>query len=116
MSHDLRHRLPPLYSTGTDPHAIAQTRFFECWSGRAWYPVEFDGEEWFSGLIHDPRQVMSCFALSRLRGLRGPDEAIILRDAEFEPVPLSVLKERLLRASLAGPRPLRLAPPVQRTR
>jgi hypothetical protein len=96
LTKEIRSRLPPLYSAEleTDPMVIA--KFFTPDSNWSWYPVEFDGEDLFFGLVIGFEAELGYFRLSELQEVRGPLGLPIERDLFFTSIPLSQVRLLIL--------------------
>jgi len=97
LTNALRAQLPPLGSTEHLPHDQRRvpTKFFTPDSGWSWYPLEFDGEDLFFGLVVGLEIEMGYWSLSELESVRGPWGLPIERDRWFQPTTLSHLPEYL---------------------
>jgi hypothetical protein len=95
LTNALRAQLPPLGSTEPLPHDQRRvpTKFFTPDSSWAWYPLEFDGEDLFFGLVVGFEIEAGYFCLSELESVRGRWGLPIERDLWFQPTPLSHLPE-----------------------
>ena len=95
LTQAIRSKLPSLGSTDQLPHdqAMAQTKFFTPDSSWTWYPLEFDGEHTFFGLVVGFAVEMGYFDLQELEAARGPWGLPIERDLWFKPTPLTRLPE-----------------------
>ena len=89
MTQELLNRLPKLYSQENIEDPIAQTKFFTPDSNWHWYPVEFDGDDLFFGLVIGFERELGYFTLSELESCRGPLGLPIERDLYFTPMPIS---------------------------
>ena len=91
----LRAQLPPPGSTEGLPHEqiVVQTKFFTPDSSWTWYPLEFDGDRTFFGLVVGFEVEIGYFDLVELESVRGPWGLPIERDRWFQPTPLSHLPE-----------------------
>ena len=85
----IRQRLPKLYSQENVEDPIAQAKFFTPDSQWSWYPVEFDGDDTFFGLVIGFERELGYFTLSELESCRGPMGLPIERDLHFTPMPIS---------------------------
>ncbi len=90
-----RDRLPELYATEHDAEQWVQAKFFTPWSRWTWYPIEFDGNNLFFGLVDGLEVELGFFLLSELASLRGPNGLKVERDLYFEPMQLPRLREQL---------------------
>ena len=98
LTKELRDRLPALYSTdGMGDDAIVQAKFFTPDSSWDWYPIEFDGDDLFFGLVDGFEQELGYFSLSELQSVRGPWGLPIERDLYFTPKPLREVRAELAR-------------------
>ena len=88
----IRQRLPKLYSQENVEDPIAQVKFFTPDSSWSWYPVEFDGEDTFFGLVFGFERELGYFSLSELESCRGPLGLPIERDLHFTPMPISKIE------------------------
>jgi hypothetical protein len=89
LTKDLRHRLPPSYSTETQPDPVVHAKFFTPDSSWTWYVLEFDGEDTFFGYVVGLDAELGYFSLKELEAVRGPLGLPIERDLYFDPQPLS---------------------------
>ena len=88
----IRQRLPKLYSQEAVEDPIAQVKFFTPDSQWSWYPVEFDGEDLFFGLVIGFERELGYFSLSEIEACRGPLGLPIERDLHFAPMPISQIE------------------------
>lgn len=58
-------------------------------SSWSWYPIEFDGEDTFFGLVDGAEKELGYFSLSELEWLRGPWGCPVELDQDFTPCRLS---------------------------
>jgi len=65
--------------------ALAQVKFFTPDTNWIWYASEFDGEDFFFGLVSGFEVELGYFSLNELREARGPLGLPIERDVYFEP-------------------------------
>ena len=74
LTQAIRSKLPPLGSTDRLPHddIKVQAKFFTPDSSWSWYPVEFDGEDIFFGLVVGFGLDAGHVSLSELHSVRGP--------------------------------------------
>lgn len=91
----IRRQLPPLYATEKIADPTAWVKFFTPYSPWTWYATEFDGEDTFFGLVQGFEEELGYFSLSELQNARGPYDLQIERDLNFEPTPLSQLRQRV---------------------
>jgi Protein of unknown function (DUF2958) len=92
LTDEIKHQLPPLYSTETTPDPIAWVKFFTPDASWTWYATEFDGEDTLFGLVQGQDEEMGYFSLSELQSLQGPFGLKVERDISFKPTPLSALR------------------------
>jgi Protein of unknown function (DUF2958) len=92
LTDEIKHQLPPLYSTEQTPDPTAWVKFFTPDASWTWYVTEFDGEDTFFGLVQGQDEELGYFSLSELQTLRGPLRLPIERDLSFKPTPLSALR------------------------
>jgi Protein of unknown function (DUF2958) len=92
LTDEIKHQLPPLYSTETTPDPIAWVKFFTPDASWTWYATEFDGEDTFFGLVQEQDEELGYFSLSELQTLQGPFGLTVERDISFKPTPLSALR------------------------
>ena len=87
ITQEVRKKLPPLYSQEDKPagQAVAPVKFFTPDSSWTWYPVEWDGEDLFFGLVDGLVKEMGYFSLSELQAIRGPMGLPIERDLYWRP-------------------------------
>lgn len=95
LTAELRRRLPPLYASEgkRDPFVLA--KFFTPWTDWTWYPIEFDGEDLFFGLVDGFEIELGYFSLNEMDSIRGPGGLKIERDEHFTPIKLSKLRVAL---------------------
>lgn len=89
MTQELLNRLPKLYSQEAVEDPVAIAKFFTPDSSWSWYPVEFDGDDLFFGLVIGFERELGYFLLSELESCRGPLGLSIERDLHFVPMPIS---------------------------
>jgi Protein of unknown function (DUF2958) len=92
LTDEIKHQLPPLYSTEQTPDPIAWIKFFTPDASWTWYATEFDGEDTFFGLVQGQDEELGYFSLSELQTLQGPFGLRVERDISFNPTPLSTLR------------------------
>jgi Protein of unknown function (DUF2958) len=92
LTDEIKHQLPPLYSTEQTPDPTAWVKFFTPDASWTWYATEFDGEDTFFGLVQGQDEELGYFSLSELQTLQGPFGLRIERDISFKPTPLSTLR------------------------
>lgn len=83
---DIRNTLPPLCSLQDDPDPVVSVRFHDTVNNWSWYPLEFDGDNLFYGLVDGMRRELGYFTLTDLlncNGLAGFEQ--IRRDESFKP-------------------------------
>ena len=95
LTAELRRRFPSLYSTEGIADPKVQCRFFTPWSDWTWYPIEFDGEDLFFGLVEGFESELGYFSLREMQEVTGPGGLKIERDLHFKPVKLSTVKAGL---------------------
>jgi hypothetical protein len=94
---ELRSRLPPLYSAESQSDPLIQLKFFTPDSNWTWYAIEFDGEDLFFGLVIGLEAELGYFRLSELQEVRGPLGLPIERDLFFSPIPLSRIRNSIVK-------------------
>ena len=94
MTEELRKALPPLYSKENDSDPLVICKFFLPLTKRTWYATEFDGKDTFFGYVCGEYPELGYFTLSELEDAGGPYGLGVERDMFFEPVRLSVIKEK----------------------
>lgn len=87
----IRKLLPALYSREEEGDPVATVKFFTPWTNWTWYPLEFDGEDRFFGLVVGFERELGYFSLADLESVRGPGGLRIERDLHFIPKPVSEL-------------------------
>ncbi len=92
LTKELRHKLPPLGSTESNPNPLAQVKYFTPDSNWTWWAIEFDGEDTFFGLVHGFEEEFGYFSLAELESSTGPLGLHIERDLYFQPTPVSQLR------------------------
>jgi Protein of unknown function (DUF2958) len=92
LTDEIKHQLPPLYSTEQTPDPIAWVKFFTPDASWTWYATEFDGEDTFFGLVQGQDEELGYFSLSELQTLQGQFGLKVERDISFKPTPLSALR------------------------
>jgi hypothetical protein len=92
LTDEIKHQLPPLYSTEQTPDPTAWVKFFTPDASWTWYATEFDGEDTFFGLVQGQDEELGYFSLSELQTLQGPFGLRVERDISFKPTPLSALR------------------------
>jgi Protein of unknown function (DUF2958) len=92
LTDEIKHQLPPLYSTETTPDPTAWVKFFTPDASWTWYATEFDGEDTFFGLVQGQDEELGYFSLSELQTLQGPFGLGVERDISFKPTLLSALR------------------------
>jgi hypothetical protein len=89
-----REKLPELYSgEELGLEAPAQVKFFTPDAQWTWYASEFDGEDFFFGLVIGLEIEFGYFSLSELQSVKGPLGLPIERDLHFEPKSLRELRD-----------------------
>ena len=101
MTDEVRGVLLPLYSTQDDDNPLALVKFFTPWTNWTWYPIEFDGEDTFFGLVDGLEVELGYFSLSELESLRGPGGLKVERDLYFEPTRLIEVRDKGLESRKA---------------
>jgi len=94
----LKAQFPKLYSTEHTPlsEKLAQTKFFCPYNGWSWYPVEFDGEDIFFGLVEGWETEWGYFSLRELTELTIQNGVpAVERDLSFEPTPISEIESKI---------------------
>ena len=92
LTKELREQLPPLYAQEHETDPLVICKFFTPDSSWTWYPLEFDGEDVFFGLVIGFEQELGYFSLAELQAVRGPLGLPIERDLHFQPAKLSVVR------------------------
>ncbi len=92
LTKELREQLPPLYAQEHEDDPLVICKFFTPDSSWTWYPLEFDGEDVFFGLVIGFEFELGYFSLSELQAARGPLGLPIERDLHFQPTRLSVVR------------------------
>lgn len=93
LTKELRGKLPPLYSTKTDPQAKAVVKFFALGSSWTWYAFEFDGNDTFFGLVDGLEREWGYFSLSELESIKWHGIPGVERDKWFKPVTKALLEK-----------------------
>ncbi len=94
LTAELRKKLPAVGSTSANPDPTAVCKFFTPDSSWTWYPIEFDGEDTFYGLVQGFEEEFGTFSLSELESVTGPMGLHVERDLYFQPKPVSKLARR----------------------
>lgn len=97
LTEDLRRSLPHPGASPDTPleQMVVHACFRDPDSDWRWYPVAFDGEDTFFGVVASSRFAFAGqFTLSELEALRCDDEGAVRLDPDFEPVPLGDLVRR----------------------
>ncbi len=90
-----REKLPLLYSgEELGLMAIALVKFFTPDSNWSWYASEFDGEDFFFGLVSGFEVELGYFLLSELQSVKGSLGLPIERDLHYEPKTLKELMKK----------------------
>ena len=92
---ELREKLPPLYANGGEKDPLVVCKFFHPRSGWTWYPIEFDGENLFLGLVKGHGVELGYFTLIEIEAFRDSWGLGIERDRHFQPVRLSEVEKQL---------------------
>ncbi len=87
-------KLPPLGGTAEEEDVIVQVKFFYPDFGWTWYPIEFDGEDIFYGLVDGFCKELGTFSLLELLENRGKFGCEIERDLYFRPTRIRDLLDR----------------------
>lgn len=89
--------LPPIKKTERADDPDVQIKFFTPDSSWTWYPLEYDGDDTFFGLVDSGRgKSLGYFSLSDLQDTRaGALGLAVERDLHFRPRPLSELYPEL---------------------
>src|SRR5258707_13976994 len=87
MTDELRGKLPKLYATEHTPmlEKVVQASYFLPGSFWYWYPVEFDGNDTFWGVVAGDFVEFGYFQLSELQSIRGPWGLPMERDVYWDP-------------------------------
>ena len=97
LTADIRRQLPPLYAReGVEDPRVCAT-FFTPWTNWTWYPIEFDGEDLFFGLVDGHEVELGYFSLAELESVIGPGGLRIERDLHFRPTSLSEVRREIAR-------------------
>lgn len=99
VTDELRAVLAGLSETEDECDPLARAKFFASWCGWSWYPVEYNGDDIFVGVVMRPdrKTEFTLFQLSELEALRGPGGLRVERDPLFKPTRVSSLGMRLER-------------------
>lgn len=84
-------KLPELGATGGQEDMMVQVKFFYPDFSWTWYPLEFDGDDLFFGLVVGFEKEFGYFRLSELLDNRGKWGMEVERDLYFTPCLLSTL-------------------------
>ena len=95
LTEELRRKLPRFYSQEEVEDPMVLAKFFTPDSSWTWYPVEFNGEDTFFGLVDGFEAELGYFSLKELESVRGPMNLPVERDLYFKPKRLSEVKEEL---------------------
>lgn len=95
LTHELRRRLPALYTTENDADPIVQCKFFFPYSRWTWYGIEFDGKDTFFGFVDGHEPELGYFSLTELCNTRDKMGLPVERDLYFKPCRLSEIRAKL---------------------
>ena len=94
LTQKLRKQLPPLESQQGVEDPLVLCSFFLPDAPWHWYPIEFDGDDTFFGLVTSVfGQELCTFCLSGLQMTRGFFGMAVERDLFFSPKPLSEVRK-----------------------
>ena len=93
LTKELRKTIPPLYAQEESAEKIVYAKFFTPWTNWTWYAMEFDGQDFFFGLVDGHEAEYGYFSLSELESIRGKWGLRIERDTGFKPTPVKTVKE-----------------------
>jgi hypothetical protein len=85
-------QIPPLYAQETSPDPIAHVKFFTTDSNWTWYVTEYDAQDLFFGLVQGFEEELGYFSLHELTQGTDPMGLGVERDLNFQPTPLSQLR------------------------
>lgn len=97
LTRELREQLPPLYSTKNEKDPMVICEFFHPWTDWRWYPIEFDGEDTFFGLVCGFEVELGYFRLSELESVDGASGLAVRRSPDFKPTKLFVIRNQVER-------------------
>lgn len=89
LTNEDRAALPPLYATEEQKETavIVPLRFYAAGTYWSWYPVEFDGDDIFFGLVNGHEAELGYFSLSELES-----HPLVRRDETWTPRPLAEMR------------------------
>jgi Protein of unknown function (DUF2958) len=93
-------QIPPLYAQEKSPDPccfadtarVAHVKFFTTDSNWIWYVTEYDAQDIFFGLVQGFEEELGYFSLHELAQGTDPMGLGIERDLNFQPTPLSQLR------------------------
>ena len=97
LTKEILQQLPKLGETQEQKDPLVIVKFFYPDFSWTWYGIEFDGEDFFFGLVDGFEKEFGTFSLKELRENRGKLGLPIERDMFFKPIRLSQLKKQLER-------------------
>lgn len=90
---ELRAKLPAIDCENLTSEKVARVQLVAPWSGVTWYVSEFDGQDFFFGLVEDGKKTeLGIFSISHIDELRGPNGERVERHEDFKPTKLSNLR------------------------
>jgi Protein of unknown function (DUF2958) len=92
LPESIAQQIPPLYAQEKSPDPIAHVKFFTTASNWTWYVTEFDAQDIFFGLVQGFEEELGYFSLHELAEGVDPMGLGIERDLNFQPTPLSQLR------------------------
>lgn len=95
LTNALRRELPPLYATESEQDPVVWAKLFTPWTNWTWYVLEYDGEDLCFGLVDGFEAEMGYFSVSELEAIDGPYGLKIERDLQFQPTPLSKIRNKI---------------------
>jgi Protein of unknown function (DUF2958) len=92
LPESIAQQIPPLYAQEKSPDPIAHVKFFATDSNWIWYVTEFDAQDIFFGLVQGFEEELGYFSLHELAEGVDSTGLGIERDLNFQPTPLSQLR------------------------
>jgi hypothetical protein len=106
LTNDLRQQLPSIDAVKESGFGLfdapALAKFLTPGDRWTWYAVAFDGEDLCFGFINGNVPELGCFRLSELEHGWGIDRRPVVRDPDYQPVPLRAVLRDYVRLAITA--------------